>query len=98
MDLLNNKVLIEKCSIEYNIGKIKERFSNTEGSSYLSNGCIHCSALMGNFYLRQDLLEFQVHDELPSPICNFRIEYQELNKYFTRPLFFNRDYSYQFSK
>lgn len=32
------------------IGKLKVRFSKTEGSSYMSNGCISCDALQGRFF------------------------------------------------
>jgi hypothetical protein len=32
------------------IGSIKPRFSNTQRRSYLSNGCFHCDALIGEFY------------------------------------------------
>lgn len=44
---LDNKVF-EK----YGIGKIKSRYSKTLGYFYLSNGCIHCDALMGNHFLK----------------------------------------------
>ena len=32
------------------IGSIKRRYSNTQKRSYLSNGCAHCDALMGEAY------------------------------------------------
>lgn len=32
------------------VGAIKPRFSKTLGRSYLSNGCVHCDALIGQFY------------------------------------------------
>jgi hypothetical protein len=35
---------------EHGIGAIKPRFSRTEGSTYLSNGCVHCDALQGRFF------------------------------------------------
>lgn len=34
----------------FQIGVIKRRFSKTQGRSYLSNGCIHCDALIGEWY------------------------------------------------
>ena len=39
------------------VGEIKERSSRTAGETYLSNGCFHCDALLGNFFL--------FHGELP---------------------------------
>ncbi len=39
------------------VGEIKERSSRTAGETYLSNGCFHCDALLGNFFL--------FHEELP---------------------------------
>jgi hypothetical protein len=33
------------------VGEIKERTSRTAGETYLSNGCFHCDALLGNFFL-----------------------------------------------
>jgi hypothetical protein len=39
------------------VGEIKERASRTAGDTYLSNGCFHCDALLGNFFL--------FHEELP---------------------------------
>ena len=32
------------------VGEIKERSSRTAGETYLSNGCFHCDALLGNFF------------------------------------------------
>jgi competence protein CoiA len=32
------------------IGRIKPRFSKTQGRTYVSNGCFHCDALIGEFY------------------------------------------------
>ena len=33
------------------VGTIKSRYSKTVSHSYISNGCFHCDALMGNFFL-----------------------------------------------
>lgn len=33
------------------IGSVKNRYSKTVGHSYISNGCIHCDSLMGDFFL-----------------------------------------------
>lgn len=32
------------------VGIIKPRFSKTQSRSYVSNGCFHCGALIGEFY------------------------------------------------
>lgn len=34
----------------HGIGSIRRRFSRTRGTSYLSNGCVHCDALQGAFF------------------------------------------------
>jgi hypothetical protein len=39
------------------VGEIKERSSRSAGETYLSNGCFHCDALLGSFFL--------FHEELP---------------------------------
>jgi hypothetical protein len=42
----------------WQVGEIKERASRTAGETYLSNGCVHCDALLGNFFLfHEELLE-----------------------------------------
>ncbi len=38
------------------VGEIKVRASRTAGETYLSNGCFHCDALLGNFFLFQEEL------------------------------------------
>lgn len=40
---------------ERGIGTIRERYSKTAGGKYISNGCIHCDALQGNFYVAHEL-------------------------------------------
>lgn len=39
--------------IKHGIGPIKPRYSKTIGGHYVSNGCIHCDALQGNFFLHE---------------------------------------------
>jgi hypothetical protein len=43
------------------VGVIKIRESKTAGHSYLSNGCVDCDALLGNFFVfHEELMEFLV--------------------------------------
>ncbi|MGJ7521724.1 hypothetical protein ACSFA0_14650 [Variovorax sp. LT1P1] len=35
---------------QHDIGQIKSRYSGTRGERYLSNGCVHCDALQGQFF------------------------------------------------
>ncbi|MOA17649.1 hypothetical protein D3C78_1379130 [compost metagenome] len=37
---------------QFGVGAITERYSKTEGGTYLANGCIQCNALQGKFFLR----------------------------------------------
>lgn len=37
------------------IGTIRERYSKTVGGKYISNGCVHCDALQGNFFVVHEL-------------------------------------------
>jgi hypothetical protein len=39
---------------KFGVGPIQKRYSKTIGSAYLSNGCFHCNALMGNFFLMEN--------------------------------------------
>lgn len=43
------------------IGKIKPRYSRTIDESYMSFGCAHCDALLGNFYRSDDYAELQYY-------------------------------------
>ena len=42
---------------------VKLRFSKTLGQSYPANGCIHCDAMFGDFYLFDLLLDNLEYDE-----------------------------------
>jgi hypothetical protein len=37
---------------------IKERFSKTAGDSYLSNGCLHCDAIQGDWPLGEEVSDY----------------------------------------
>jgi hypothetical protein len=49
-----------------NIGEIKRRFSNSLKKSYVSNGCVHCGVLQGEFFNHE---VFNVEE----PLCRFTI-------------------------
>lgn len=57
------------------LGEIKERMSHTVGEEYMSFGCPHCDAIMGQWYLHELKIEY-AYDEptdcvvvpLPEPI------------------------------
>lgn len=40
-------------------GAIRRRRSRTRLDAYLSNGCLHCDAIQGDFPLREDLAAFR---------------------------------------
>src|SRR5262245_24793986 len=42
--------LSELLPSDIQIGLIRRRYSKTQGRSYLSNGCAHCGALIGEFF------------------------------------------------
>jgi hypothetical protein len=54
VDLLDG--VLSRLSRDLEIGRIKRRFSKKQGRSYVSNGCFHCGALIGEFY-EQDAWE-----------------------------------------
>ncbi|TDV89211.1 competence protein CoiA [Halomonas alkaliantarctica] len=61
---------------QHQIGELTHRFSRTERSSYFSNGCFHCGALQGRFFIRDALLEVLVtHD--PDPVSWHTFEFSE---------------------
>jgi hypothetical protein len=67
----NNKTLAS-----YGVGAIKRRYSKTAVASYLSNGCRHCDAIQGDFFVStafshggcnegiylEPILEFTIHN------------------------------------
>jgi len=49
------------------VGVIKDRASRATGATYLSNGCVQCDALFGNFFLyHEELLEVLVTEGVGS--------------------------------
>jgi hypothetical protein len=51
------ELLGERGRQAHQVGRIKSRYSRTVGHAYLSNGCFHCDAILGDFPL--------YHEELP---------------------------------
>jgi hypothetical protein len=52
------------------IGVIKHRFSNTQQRQYLSNGCAHCDALLGEFYEHEAWVDQKT-------VCTFSVRIDE---------------------
>jgi hypothetical protein len=42
---------------------VRSRFSKTIGKTYPANGCIHCDAMVGDFYLFDLLLNYVDYEE-----------------------------------
>jgi len=53
----------------HKIGRIEKRYSKTQNTSYLSNGCFYCNALMGNFFIDNAVRNY--FDGFREPICEF---------------------------
>lgn len=51
--------LVSEHLLKNNIGQLKNRYSKTREEYYLSNGCFHCDAIMGNFFIYESWLEYQ---------------------------------------
>ena len=51
------------------MGVIKPRFSKTVGEKYVSQGCAHCDALVGQFPLREDFITIAGEGGLPGYEC-----------------------------
>lgn len=52
-----NAVLDDATLARCSIGPVKERRSRQRGT-YVSNGCVHCGAILGSFPLREGYQEF----------------------------------------
>lgn len=48
--LLVKEWLPENVLREHGIGELKSRYSRMAGGEYLSNGCVHCDAIQGQFF------------------------------------------------
>lgn len=56
-----DRLLDDRRRGEHRIGAIRPRFSKTANATYLSNGCVSCDALQGEFFL--------FHEELPQALA-----------------------------
>jgi hypothetical protein len=68
-ELINDHADLKRLA-SLGIGAVKPRYSKTVGASYLSNGCIHCDAIMGDFFL---------HDAETGNTDNGCIEFKFIN-------------------
>jgi len=50
------------------LGEVKQRYSRTAGERYLSQGCVHCDALMGAFYVMELALEVVYSEPTAVPV------------------------------
>jgi competence protein CoiA-like protein len=64
------RIVLKHVPLNLNIGKIKRRFSNTQQRAYVSNGCIHCDSIVGQFF------EDGVYD-VEEPLCHFTVTLSE---------------------
>ena len=78
---------VAECLSKFGVGPIITRFSRTLGEGYLSNGCYHCGAIMGNFHLSKKLLEY--HEDFPDPIYSFEYTYGEKGPLIESDWYFN---------
>lgn len=74
-----------------NIGMIKTRYSKTIHESYLSNGCYYCDALQGDFFIRDEFLEYRIHDTYLEPYFVDSITYEELRRVTGKDIVFKNE-------
>jgi hypothetical protein len=55
------------------VGAIKSRYSKTIGAFYLSNGCYHCDAIQGDFFISVTFAEGYHDGIFLDPILEFII-------------------------
>ena len=61
--------LLQKSGNSNIANTIKERFSRTAGSAYLSNGCEHCDAIQGDWPLGQSISDYAQGE----PLCELPV-------------------------
>jgi hypothetical protein len=65
----------------YGFGAIKNRYSKTAGSSYLSNGCCHCDAIQGDHFIQDLYFEHYYTSEVLEPAPEFNVHFDEIEAY-----------------
>jgi len=91
MDLVLDSDKFRQYGEKNNIGTIKKRHSKTMHESYLSNGCYNCDALQGRFFIRDEFLEYQIHDTYLDPYFVVSIAYEELRRTIGRDIVFKNE-------
>lgn len=60
------------------VGPIRKRFSRTMGTAYWSNGCKWCGAIMGEWFVIDELLEYIYENPEPAFRMEFEVEVSKL--------------------
>ena len=74
---------------QYKFGEVKQRYSRTTQTSYISQGCYHCDALFGNYYLQEDLFEYRINSSWPEAVDEVEITYEKYFELTSDTLVFN---------
>jgi hypothetical protein len=72
----DNKILTS-----HGIGAIKSRYSKTVDGSYLSNGCCHCDAIQGDFFISNIFSHYPWDYDFLDPILGFNVNADEAAPY-----------------
>ena len=63
-------MIVSRVSSHQGIGVIKYRFSGTQGRRYLSNGCVHCGSLLGQYYKGDAVWDDEPLDRVLVPVAD----------------------------
>jgi len=91
IDLVLDSDKFKQYSEKNNIGTIKTRYSKTMHESYLSNGCYFCDVLQGEFFIRDEFLEYRIHDTYLDPYFVDSIIYEELRRIIGKDIVFKNE-------
>jgi hypothetical protein len=75
------KRMTNKALASHGIGTIKNRYSKTVGGSYLSNGCYHCDAIQGDFFIGNYYAHYPWDPDFLEPILEFAVNFDEVEPY-----------------